>query len=90
MVGFRLPAWAVGLGAALGLWAAAQSLSAGRTLTLDGVPNLRDWAWPLAVGAAALSVLGGVLGLLPRARLTLGQYRPAGRPRGRPGAAAPG
>ncbi len=78
VVGFRLPAWAVGLGGALGLWAAAQSLSAGRTLTLDGVPNLRDWAWPLAIGTAALSVLGGVLGLLPRARLTLGQYRPAG------------
>jgi ribose/xylose/arabinose/galactoside ABC-type transport system permease subunit len=76
-VGFRLPAWAVGLGAALGVWAAAQSLSAGRTLPLAGVPNLRDWAWPLAVGAAALSVLGGVLGLLPRARLTLGQYRPS-------------
>lgn len=80
VVGFRLPGWAVGLGAALGLWAAAQSLSAGRTLTLDGVPNLRDWAWPLAIGAAALSVIGGVLGLLPRARLTLGQYRPSGDP----------
>ena len=78
VVGFRLPAWAVGLGAAFGLLAAAQSMSGGRTLTLDGVPNLRDWAWPLAIGAAALSVLGGVLGLLPRARLTLGQYRPAG------------
>src|SRR6185437_12827743 len=80
VVGFRLPGWAVGLGAALGLWAAAQSLSAGRALTLDGVPNLRDWAWPLAIGAAALSVIGGVLGLLPRARLTLGQYRPSGDP----------
>ena len=80
VVGFRLPGWAVGLGAALGLWAAAQSLSAGRTLSLDGVPNLRDWAWPLAIGAAALSVIGGVLGLLPRARLTLGQYRPSGDP----------
>ena len=78
VVGFRLPAWAVGLGAAFGLLAAAQSMSGGRTLTLDGVPNLRDWAWPLAIGAAALSVFGGVLGLLPRARLTLGQYRPAG------------
>jgi ribose/xylose/arabinose/galactoside ABC-type transport system permease subunit len=77
VVGFRLPGWAVTIGAALGLWAAALSLSAGRTLTLDGAPNLRDWAWPLAIGAAALSVLGGLLGLLPRARLTLGQYRPS-------------
>jgi ribose/xylose/arabinose/galactoside ABC-type transport system permease subunit len=78
VVGFRLPAWALGLGAALGLWAAMQSLAAGRALLLDGGPNLRDWAWPLAIGAAAVSVLGGVLGLLPRARLTLGQYRPTG------------
>jgi ribose/xylose/arabinose/galactoside ABC-type transport system permease subunit len=77
-VGFRLPAWAVGLGAAFGLWAAVQWLSAGRRLALDGVPDLRDWAWPLVIGAAVLSVLGGVLGLLPRARLTLGQYRPTG------------
>jgi ribose/xylose/arabinose/galactoside ABC-type transport system permease subunit len=80
VVGFRLPGWAVGLGAALGLWAGAQSLAGGRVLPLDGVPNLRDWAWPLAIGAAALSVIGGVLGLLPRARLTLGQYRPSGDP----------
>jgi ribose/xylose/arabinose/galactoside ABC-type transport system permease subunit len=80
VVGFRLPAWALSLGAAFGLWAAMQSLSAGHSLLLDGGPNLRDWAWPLAIGAAALSVLGGVLGLLPRARLTLGQYRHTGDP----------
>jgi hypothetical protein len=71
-------AWALSLGAALGLWAAIQSLAAGRPLLLGGGPDLRDWAWPLAIGAAVLSVLGGILGLLPRARLTLGQYRPSG------------
>ena len=78
VVGFRLPAWAVGLGAVFGLLAAVQSMSAGRSLLLQGGPDLRDWAWPLAAGAAALSILGGLLGLLPRARLTLGQYRPSG------------
>src|SRR3954452_8491444 len=57
VVGFRLPAWAVGLGAVFGLLAAVQSMSAGRSLLLQGGPDLRDWAWPLAIGAAALSIL---------------------------------
>jgi ribose/xylose/arabinose/galactoside ABC-type transport system permease subunit len=91
--GFRLPAWAVGLGAALGLFAAVQSLAAGRSLLLEGGPDLRSWAWPLAIGAAALSVAGGVVGLLPRARMTVGRYRPSrdaavGRERGAAPAAA--
>ncbi|HST63748.1 MAG TPA: hypothetical protein VLM05_01050 [Mycobacteriales bacterium] len=77
VVGFRLPAWAVGLGAALGLYAAVLSLSAGRSLLLDDGPDLSRWAWPLAAGAIALSVLGGVLGLLPRSRAMIGRYRPA-------------
>jgi ribose/xylose/arabinose/galactoside ABC-type transport system permease subunit len=78
VVGFRLPAWAVGLGAALGLSAAALSMSAGRPMLLDGGPDLGPWAWALAGGAAALSVLGGLLGLMPRARAAVGGYRPAG------------
>lgn len=78
VVGFRTPAWAVSLGAALGLAAAVLSLGAGRSLLLEGGPELRDWAWPLAIGAAALSVLGGALGLLPRTRAAIGGYRPAG------------
>jgi ribose/xylose/arabinose/galactoside ABC-type transport system permease subunit len=77
VVGFRLPAWAVGLGAALGLSAAALSMSAGRSMLLDGGPDLRPWAFALAGGAAALSVLGGVLGLLPRVRAAIGGYRPS-------------
>lgn len=92
-VGFRTPAWAVGLGAALGLYAAVLSLSAGRSLLVEGGPELRDWAWPLAIGAAVLSVLGGVLGLAPRTRAAVGRYRPvgdpaAGRGRGAAGTAA--
>ena len=78
VVGFRTPAWAVSLGAALGLSAAVLSLAAGRSLILEGGPELRDWAWPLAIGAAVLSVLGGALGLLPRTRAAIGGYRPAG------------
>jgi ribose/xylose/arabinose/galactoside ABC-type transport system permease subunit len=78
VVGCRLPAWAVGLGAALGLIAATQSLAGGRALLLEGGPDLRPWAWALAGGAAAISVLGGVLGLLPRVRAAVGGYRPTG------------
>lgn len=92
-VGFRTPAWAVGLGAALGLYAAVLSLSAGRSLLVEGGPELRDWAWPLAICAAVLSVLGGALGLAPRTRAAVGRYRPvgdpaAGRGRGAAGTAA--
>jgi ribose/xylose/arabinose/galactoside ABC-type transport system permease subunit len=93
VVGLRTPAWAVSLGAAVGLVAAVSSLTAGRSLLLQGGPDLRDWAWPLAGGAAALSVLGGALGLAPRLRAAVGGYRPAGdpaaaRPRAAAGAAA--
>jgi ribose/xylose/arabinose/galactoside ABC-type transport system permease subunit len=77
VVGFRLPAWAVGLGAALGLYAAVLSLSAGRSLLLDGGPDLRRWAWALAGGAVVISLAGGAFGLMPRARAMIGRYRPA-------------
>ena len=78
VVGFRTPAWAVGLGAALGLYAAVLSMGAGRSVLVEGGPDLRRWAWPLAAGAVALSVLGGALGLSPRLRAALGRYRPTG------------
>jgi ribose/xylose/arabinose/galactoside ABC-type transport system permease subunit len=76
VVGFRLPAWAVGLGAALGLYAAVLSMSGGRSLLLSGGPDLRRWAWALAGGAVLLSVLGGAFGLAPRIRKGIGRYRP--------------
>jgi ribose/xylose/arabinose/galactoside ABC-type transport system permease subunit len=89
VVGFRLPAWAVGLGAALALYAVALSMSAGRPLLLDGGPDLRRWAWPLAGGAVVVSLLGGALGLAPRTRAWLGGYRPvADAAAGRGGRAA--
>jgi ribose/xylose/arabinose/galactoside ABC-type transport system permease subunit len=77
VVGFRLPAWAVSLGAALGLYAAVLSMSAGRSVLLEGGPDLRRWAWPLAIGAGLLSLVGGALGLMPRTRAMIGRYRPA-------------
>jgi len=91
VVGLRTPAWAVGLGAALGLYAAVLSLSAGRSVLVEGGPELRDWAWPLAIGAAVLSVLGGALALPSRMRAAVGRYRPDGDPAGRraPGSALP-
>src|SRR5215212_7732405 len=64
VTGFRAPAWAAGLAAALGLYAVLLSMSAGRPLLLAGAPDLRRWAWPLAGAAVALSVAGGLLGLL--------------------------
>src|ERR671912_885007 len=72
VVGLRTPAWAVGLGAALGLYAAVLSLSAGRSVLVEGGPQLRDWAWSLAIGAAVLSVLGGALALPSRMRAAVG------------------
>jgi ribose/xylose/arabinose/galactoside ABC-type transport system permease subunit len=89
VTGFRAPAWAAGLAAALGLYAVLLSMSAGRSLLLPGAPDLRRWAWSLAGGAVALSVAGGLLGLLPGVRAAVGRYRPTADPAaGRGGRAA--
>jgi ribose/xylose/arabinose/galactoside ABC-type transport system permease subunit len=88
VVGFRAPAWAAGLGAGLGLFALVLSLTGGRSLLLPDPPDLRDWAWPLIGGAVAVSLLGGVLGMLPGVRAGVGRYRPAGDPAASRGAAA--
>ena|SRR5829696_30502 len=88
-VGFRAPAWAAGLAAAFGLYALVLSLSAGRSLLLEDAPDLRRWAWPLAGGAVALSVGGGLLGLRRGLRGAVGRYRPTADPAaGRGGSAA--
>ncbi len=76
VVGFRSPAWAAGLGAALGLYAAVLALAGGQSLPVPGAPDLRPWAWPIVGGALLLSVGGGALGLLPGVRDTVGSYRP--------------
>ena len=88
VVGFRAPAWAAGLAAALGLYAAVLALTSGRSLLLQDGPDLRRWAWALAGGAVALSLLGGALGLLPRLRATVGRYRQAADPAAGRGATA--
>jgi len=80
VVGFRAPAWAAGLSAAVCLYAVVLSLSAGRSLVLDDAPDLRRWAWPLAGGALLLSAAGGVLGLMPGVRAAVGRYRPTADP----------
>ncbi|MFL6128145.1 MAG: hypothetical protein ACJ73E_03665 [Mycobacteriales bacterium] len=88
VVGFRAPAWAAGLAAGLGLYAAVLSLSAGQSLLLPDAPDLRRWAWPLAGGALLLSAAGGLLGLLPGVRAAVGRYRPAADPAAGRGAGA--
>jgi ribose/xylose/arabinose/galactoside ABC-type transport system permease subunit len=88
VVGVRAPAWAAGLGAALGLYAAVLSLTGGRSLLLQDAPDPRRWAWPLIGAVVLLSLLGGVLGLLPGIRGAVGRYRPTRDPAaGRGGAA---
>ncbi len=88
VVGFRAPAWAAGLAAALGLYAVVLSMTAGRSLVLTDAPDLRRWALPLAGGAVALSAVGGLLGLRPGVRAWLGRFRPAADPAGGRGGAA--
>lgn len=88
VVGFRAPAWAAGLGAALALYAAVLSLTGGQSLLVEDAPDLRRWAWPLAGAAVLISVGGGVLGLFPGVRAALGRYRPTGDPAGGRGGGA--
>jgi len=80
VVGLRAPAWAAGLAAALGLYAAALSLGAGRTLPIPGAPDLRRWAWPLLAAAVVVSVGAGLLGMRREVRHAVGRYRPTGDP----------
>ncbi len=88
VIGFRAPAWAAGLGAALGLYAAVLALTDGRSLLIHDAPDVRRWAWPVLGGALLLSVGGGVLGLLPGVRNGVGRYRPDGDPAAGRGASA--
>jgi ribose/xylose/arabinose/galactoside ABC-type transport system permease subunit len=80
VVGFRAPAWAASLGAALGLYAAVLSLGAGRSLLVPSAPDLRRWAWPLLAGVLLVSVGGGLLGLRRGIRDAVGRYRATGDP----------
>src|SRR5215207_4206956 len=80
VVGLRAPAWAAGLAAALGLYAAVLSLGAGRTLSIPGAPDLRRWAWPLLAAAVVVSVGAGLLGTRREVRHAIGRYRPTGDP----------
>ena len=80
VVGLRAPAWAAGLAAALGLYAAVLSLGAGRTVSIPGAPDLRRWAWPLLAAAVVVSVGAGLLGMRREVRHAIGRYRPTGDP----------
>jgi ribose/xylose/arabinose/galactoside ABC-type transport system permease subunit len=84
VIGLQVPAWAGSLGLAMG---AAAWLSAGRTTGLPEEITYRpaDHAVYWFVGFAAVSLLGGLLGLGGPARRVIGGFRPTGDPSQRPG-----
>ena len=77
---FRAPSWAVSLAAAVALAAGALQLVDGKIVSITSPPDVEKSAWLIFGGAAALSVLGGILGLFPGFRAMLGRYRPGTDP----------
>jgi ribose/xylose/arabinose/galactoside ABC-type transport system permease subunit len=83
---FHVPSWAASLGAGLGLIVWIQD-HRGPVDVVAGAYDPRDHALFFLGGFAALSVLGGALGLIGGLRRATGRYRPTGDPsvRGRGG-----
>ena len=76
---FQVPAWAVSLAAGLGLIVWIQD-HRGPAEVVTGAYRPGDHAVYWFAGFVALSVLGGVLGLVPALRRATGRYRPVGDP----------
>jgi len=78
VVGVHVPGWAASLGGA----AAAMAFLAQRTapVSLQGGYQPADHAATLLAGVAAISVVGGLLGLAPGMRNLYGRYRPTSDP----------
>jgi ribose/xylose/arabinose/galactoside ABC-type transport system permease subunit len=85
---FHVPAWAASLGAGLGLIVWIQDHRAAEAV-VGGAYDPRDHAVFFFGGFVALSVLGGVLGMIGGLRRATGRYRPAGDPSVRGGGAVP-
>lgn len=85
---FHVPSWAASLGAALGLIVWIQD-HRNPVSVVNGAYDPRDHAVFVFGGFVALSVLGGVLGLVGGLRRATGRYRPAGDPSLRGGGAVP-
>jgi hypothetical protein len=87
---FQVPAWAASLAGGLGLIAWIQDRRGGLIRVVDGAYQPADHAAFWFAGFVVLSVVGGLLGLVPALRRAIGRYRPAGDPsvRGRGAASA--
>ncbi|HEY1487024.1 MAG TPA: ABC transporter permease, partial [Micromonosporaceae bacterium] len=83
---FQVPAWAVSLGAAVGILAWEAHLTSPATLSTQYNPAARGYYWFAAF--AALALIGSVLGMFRSIRRGLGRFRPIGDPADRRGTAA--
>jgi len=86
VVGLHVPSWAASLGAGLGVavWLDYQ----GPSLPTEGGYDPTDHAVYWFAGVCALSVFGGLLGLVPSIRRAVGRFRPVSDPADRRGALA--
>ncbi len=84
---FHVPSWAASLGAALGLIVWIQD-HRNPISVVNGAYDPRDHAVFIFGGFVALSVLGGLLGLIGAIRRATGRYRPTGDPSLRGGGGA--
>jgi ribose/xylose/arabinose/galactoside ABC-type transport system permease subunit len=86
----HVPSWAASLGGLVGTVALARGLAGGRTIELGGHPYDPARQATLWFGAfAVVSVVAGILLLMPPLRRAVGAFRPVGDPAARrgPGAA---
>lgn len=84
---FQVPSWAASLGAGLGLIVWIQDHRTAEAVA-TGAYDPRDHAEFFFGGFVALSVLGGVLGMIAGLRRATGRYRPVGDPSLRGGGGA--
>jgi ribose/xylose/arabinose/galactoside ABC-type transport system permease subunit len=86
VVGLHVPAWAASLGAGLGIavWLDYQGASQPTGTGYDPTDHAVYWF----AGVCALSVFGGLLGLVPTIRRAVGRFRPVSDPADRRGPVA--
>lgn len=85
VVSVHVPSWAASLGVAmaLGVWSAEQD-----TVTLLGTYNPAAHAYWWFAGLCALSVVAGLIGVIPSVRRQFGRFRPVADPARRRGGVA--
>jgi ribose/xylose/arabinose/galactoside ABC-type transport system permease subunit len=85
VAGLHVPGWAASLGVAAVLFGWAGTRPGGELKTFDPTPHAYWWLG----GLAAVSVVAGLVGLVPPVRRIVSRFRPVGDPakrRGMPGA----